>query len=47
MNDNPRKYHLNIQPAFSNIRTFPDIKMLYFGLSFILYIFQLSEKNGF
>ena len=26
---------------------FSDMKMLFFGLSFILYVLQLSGKNGF
>ena len=26
---------------------FSDIKMLFFGLSFILYVLQLSGRNGF
>ena len=39
-NDNP-----NINSLFCLI--FSDIKMLIFGLSFLLFVLQLSGRNGF
>ena len=43
MNDNPK----NIKQKRLTILLCSEIKMLFFGLSFILYVLQLSGRNDF
>ena len=50
MNDNPKNNILmseNIRQKRLTNLIFSDSKMLFFGISFILYVLQLSGRNSF
>ena len=49
MNNNTKNNILMLENIWqiSFLSEFPDIKMLFFGLSFILYVLHLSARNGF
>ena len=50
MNDNPKNNILiseNIRQKRLTILAISDIKMLFFGLLFILYVVQSSGRNGY